>query len=267
MKSTRKRRSNISREFRLPANVMHEEAWEDSGPNMKLSRAFIVVLVLVIVAVGGLAAVNLFDSKKPKVGENTKLPEKPLVPVAKQDEVSIVQSTVVEQQPVQLASTKAVKVDKEMSTSYFALQYGLTEEKFLGVNKHTPVSSGTLLRGETVYVPSDSAKRTTVDDLPIAPVVTAPREEPEIAVIDPIPQPKPPAVKTYTPPKKQTKKAKPNPNPKPKPTVTSKTYRVKKGDTLYSIARKYSGVSHQDIMRANGIGTTIRPGQTLKIPR
>ncbi|MDB2327398.1 hypothetical protein N9V94_02440, partial [bacterium] len=68
MKSTRKRRSNISREFRLPANVMHEEAWEDSGPNMKLSRAFIVVLVLHIVAVGGLAAFNLFDSKKPKVG-------------------------------------------------------------------------------------------------------------------------------------------------------------------------------------------------------
>ncbi|MEN9020109.1 MAG: LysM peptidoglycan-binding domain-containing protein [Verrucomicrobiales bacterium] len=49
--------------------------------------------------------------------------------------------------------------------------------------------------------------------------------------------------------------------------MTSKTYRVKKGDTLYSIARKYNGVSHQDIMRANGIGTTIRPGQTLKIPR
>ena len=265
MKSTRKRRSNISQEFRLPANVMHEEAWEDSGPNMKLSRAFIVVLVLHIVAVGGLAAFNLFDSKKPKLGENTKLPEKPLVPVAKQDQVDIVQPTVVQQQPVTLASTKAVRVEKEMSTHYFALQYGLTEEKFLEVNKHTPVSSGTLLRGETVYVPSDAVKRATVDDLPLAPVVAAPQQEPEVAVVEPIRQPKPPAPKTYTPPKKQTVTAKPKPTPKPK--VSSVTYRVKKGDTLYSIALKYSGVSHQDIMKANGIGTTIRPGQTLKIPR
>lgn len=43
-------------------------------------------------------------------------------------------------------------------------------------------------------------------------------------------------------------------------------YTVKKGDTLYSISRKYPGVSANDIMTFNGIGSSIQPGQKLKIP-
>ena len=46
------------------------------------------------------------------------------------------------------------------------------------------------------------------------------------------------------------------------------SYRVRDGDTLYSIARCYDGVSHVDIMRSNGISASgvITPGQLLKIP-
>lgn len=270
MKHTRKRRSNISREFRLPANVMHEEAWEDSGPNMKLSRAFIVVLVLHIVAVGGLAAFNLFDSKKPKDGSEVALPEKPLVPVAKNPNVETVQPTIVQQTPaVQISSTKPVKVENEMSTHYFALQYGLTEPELLKANEHQSLASGNLMRGQTVFVPSGAMRRSSVDDLPEAPVVAVPQEEVAVAVATPaVSQPKP--RETYVPPKKTWKA--PAKKTTPKKTTTRTTgsrgsYRVKKGDTLYSIARKYKGVSHSDIMRANGIGTTIKPGQTLKIPR
>ncbi len=43
-------------------------------------------------------------------------------------------------------------------------------------------------------------------------------------------------------------------------------YTVKKGDTLYSISIKYPGVSANDIMTFNGIGSSIQPGQKLKIP-
>ena len=46
-----------------------------------------------------------------------------------------------------------------------------------------------------------------------------------------------------------------------------RTYTVKSGDTLTSIAAKYPGVSVADIQRANGIsGSRIRVGQKLKIP-
>lgn len=46
------------------------------------------------------------------------------------------------------------------------------------------------------------------------------------------------------------------------------SYTVKSGDSLYSIAKKYPGVSADDLKRANNLsGSSIRPGQVLKIPR
>jgi membrane-bound lytic murein transglycosylase D len=45
------------------------------------------------------------------------------------------------------------------------------------------------------------------------------------------------------------------------------TYKVKSGDSLYSIARKYQGVSVSTLQKANNLSNTnIRPGQILKIP-
>lgn len=44
-------------------------------------------------------------------------------------------------------------------------------------------------------------------------------------------------------------------------------YTVKSGDSLYSIAKKYPGVSTKDLQQVNGLsGSDIRPGQVLKIP-
>lgn len=43
-------------------------------------------------------------------------------------------------------------------------------------------------------------------------------------------------------------------------------YVVKSGDSLYEIAKKYPGVSAQNIMDFNGIGSKINPGMKLKIP-
>ncbi|MDR0833122.1 MAG: LysM peptidoglycan-binding domain-containing protein [Candidatus Symbiothrix sp.] len=47
----------------------------------------------------------------------------------------------------------------------------------------------------------------------------------------------------------------------------SRTYKVKKGDSLYSIAAKFSGVSTQDLRQANKIkGSALKVGQTIRIP-
>lgn len=46
------------------------------------------------------------------------------------------------------------------------------------------------------------------------------------------------------------------------------TYTIKSGDSFYSIAKNYSGVSAQDIMDFNGLSSTkIKPGMTIRIPK
>ncbi len=50
-------------------------------------------------------------------------------------------------------------------------------------------------------------------------------------------------------------------------TSSSRTYTVKSGDSLYTIAKHYPGVSAANIKEANGLKSDkIRPGQRLKIP-
>ena len=43
-------------------------------------------------------------------------------------------------------------------------------------------------------------------------------------------------------------------------------YTVKNGESLYLIAKKFPGVSAQNIMSFNGIGSNIKPGMKIKIP-
>lgn len=52
------------------------------------------------------------------------------------------------------------------------------------------------------------------------------------------------------------------------PEGTSYTvYTVKDGESLYLIAKKFPGVSAQNIMDFNGIGSNIKPGMKIKIPK
>ena len=45
-------------------------------------------------------------------------------------------------------------------------------------------------------------------------------------------------------------------------------YTVKQGDTFYSIAKNYPGVSAQNIMDYNGTASSnLRPGMKIKIPK
>ncbi len=49
--------------------------------------------------------------------------------------------------------------------------------------------------------------------------------------------------------------------------AASRTYVVKRGDTLSGIAKRFPGVSVKDIMRHNHVGENIRAGQKLEIPK
>jgi membrane-bound lytic murein transglycosylase D len=51
------------------------------------------------------------------------------------------------------------------------------------------------------------------------------------------------------------------------PKAKSTHYTVKQGDSLWSIAKKYPGVTENDLMRWNNCTANIRPGQKLIIKK
>lgn len=51
------------------------------------------------------------------------------------------------------------------------------------------------------------------------------------------------------------------------PSAEYTVYTVKSGDSLYLIAKQFPRVSAQNIMDFNGIGSNIKPGMKLKIPK
>jgi len=63
---------------------------------------------------------------------------------------------------------------------------------------------------------------------------------------------------------------KPAPKPTTAPAAKSEDgftwYTVRKGDSLYGIAKRYPGVDADSLMRVNGISPDIRPGQRIKVP-
>jgi LysM repeat protein len=115
--------------------------------------------------------------------------------------------------------------------------------------------------------PKRGTKRRTSNPKPgTQPEVVKETTPKQTAQLTPRPTPKP----VTKPAPKPRPKPVAKPKPKPKPVkVKPKAIRhvVKKGDTLYGLARKY-GSTVSKIQKANGIrGTNIRDGSTLLIPR
>jgi membrane-bound lytic murein transglycosylase D len=52
-----------------------------------------------------------------------------------------------------------------------------------------------------------------------------------------------------------------------KPITAASIYTVKSGDNLWLIAKKYTGISAQNLMKFNGIGGNLTVGQKIKIPK
>ena len=222
----------------------------DEEPTTRLSSAFVVVLILHVVAVGGIYAFNSIKAHRRGPESSTKLAvanadkarssvpstiEAPVGARAIQANVASTESVSARIAPV--SGSRVHHVRNGDTLSKLALQYGASVEDFQELNKLTSATS--IRPGQALNIPAPSK----------------PAETRRVAASEP---------KAGTPePRKAATPAKAT----PATSVSQTTYTVKKGDNPVLIARKFK-VSYDDLLKLNKIDDPrkLRVDQELKIP-
>ncbi len=223
--------------------------YDDDEPQTRLSSAFFVVLILHVVAVGGIYAFNSIKAHRrglepttasaraaiekpaaepaaasPKT-KPTANPETPVKPAAAPSAPAQVATA-----PVSNAKVYHVKPNDTLTRIAAALNVSVAELQFV----NSPKELAMLRPGQIINVPA----RKIVEPA---------------ATIEP-PAPNPVAKKTAEPAAKSA-------------TATPGTYEVGKGDTATSIAKRFN-VTVDDLLKLNKVTDPkkLQLGQTLKIP-
>lgn len=263
---------------RLPAHVSEETEWLLDGTEVKLTRVFTIVLILHLVAVGGILAFKMIEKASvPSVivntgSENAKSTEK----AENKDgaaSAKVAKVTQVPKEPLKIERRNPVIVNdpSRKGLSVYRVSNG---ETLVGIARDLGVSVTELRRlndlhtGDQLYagkwlsVP-DKKKETIGNGAPLnkgkqvaakpkvlkaVPISNAPKATPVKAVVaKPVARPN----KTNTASKKQGKNS---------------TYTVQSGDTLYGIARK-TGIGYSALLTLNKLDKPelLQVGQVLKI--
>lgn len=234
-----------------------EDYYESSEPNMKLSHAFIVVLILHLIAVGGIFGFNAMKNRQATLakiaaesGLLTTAAPAPTAATAESNASAPAPAVANAPAPVAAAPQSAPAAPAPVSTgrtheviagdtlTRIATKHGTTVEALLSTNNLTAES---ILRvGQVLQIPTGSAPAPAPATTRVASTQTAPT-----AVEN-----KPAPATTTTP-----------------VASAGETYEVVAGDNPYSIAKRLK-VSYQDLLELNGITdpTKLQIGQKLKIP-
>ena len=244
-----------TRRLRARAATMHapEEEFEDYGPepNMKLSHAFLVVLLLHVVAVGGLYAFNSMKAGKVSPAKTARSIE----PATPQQQPSNNQgpgntggsgSGPGEEPPAPTKAPLVAKVSEAPKSIKAATERSAQQTK----QASTATTASTAPRGFLASARSMVGKTLGASGLGAAAVSTSSAQEPA-TVTSPAtqaPQPSHVAVSSGIP-------------------ATANTYMVKAGDTLTRIASSL-GVAIPELEKVNGMTekSVLQVGQILKVP-
>jgi LysM repeat protein len=218
-----------------------EDYEEESEPNMKFSHALIVVLVLHVLAVGGVFAFNMLKT-------NRVMPGKQKAPVAEKQEARP-QAAAVATSAAPAEKTSVKTESKPPSASAHTVAAGDTLTKIASQHKTAaPVAAEKVPAAppKAVAVKSAAPAATPVALAKAAAPVAAPVAAAKAAAS---PEPKPAA------------------NPAAKAQAAAGTHTVAKGENPFSIAKKWK-VSYSALLKANKIEdpTKLQIGQKLIIP-
>lgn len=266
---------------RLPAHVSEEPEWYLDGAEVKLTRVFTIVLILHLVAVGGILAFKMIEKASvPAVivnagSEAPAQPEQPAVkkaaPVAK---AAVDTQKVKEPLKVERRNPVIINDPSRNGLSVYRVSNG---ETLVDIARAQGVSVAELRRlndlhtGDQLYAGKwlsiPDKKKATIGNgsssKKAAKVASAPK--PKVLKAVPIGSgPKATPVKAVVAkPVVSNEKAKPSPKKKGK----AATYTVQSGDNLYKIARK-TGVGYSTLIALNELDKPelLQVGQVLKIP-
>ena len=212
------------------------DAGDDEEPTTKLSSAFIVVLILHVVAVGGIyafnsikasrkgheAAVSTADQSTPPMTKTAAQNNAPLVPPASDTAPLPVVL------PLASATGRQYQVKAGDNLTKIAFAYSVTPAAIMEANH---LKEGALLKpGQMLAIPAAKTANKTAAD------THKPDASPKQADVPPT-------------------------------ATTPGTYTVKKGDTPTSIAHTF-GLTTEELLKVNKITDPkkLQPGQTLKVP-
>ena len=235
---------------RLPAHVTEEQDWYMDTPDVRLARVFTIVLILHVVAVGGILAFKMIDkASAPGPGLEVaaidvnapagSLPAPAITP--ENDRQTPV--TPAAPDPLIMQDPTRAGLEQYLVSRGDSLQ-SIANDLKVDVRELQRLNSihvgNQLYPGQWIAIPKRGA--------------VAPRRSPS-------PTPSPAPVELA---------AQPAPAPAPGPTTVSmrsSTYVVQPGDTPYGIARRF-GMTSDQLMAANGIAKAenMPIGKTLKIP-
>ena len=246
----------------VPRKTMHaraassreevEEYESESEPSMKLSQAFIVVLVLHVVAVAGIYGFNQLKEKparpasakaeSPEAAAPAAVNEKKAETVSKVETPTPTKSQESQTTYTVVAGDTLKRIASKFNTSIESLE-----------KANTLTSTSIIKVGQTLVIGSSAKAAAAAAQA----VETTAKAAPTPAVVAKAPPVKPATVQ---------EKAEAKPLEKPQ-TTDEKSYVVAKGDNPYSLAKKFN-VTQAALMKANNIDDPkkLKIGQKLVIP-
>lgn len=256
-----------------------EEYEGESEPNMKFSHALVVVLVLHILAVGGVFAFNSLKGRQLAPNRAKPAASGQVASASTPDVVTTPANKSALPAPLPGATNKAATAGRtETGGTTYSVVAGDTLTRIATAQKTTVealeqangIGSNSAIRvGQVLKIPGGVPVRQEAPDakasgIKPAPVAKSPEVKPVAAHQASEVKPAP-VVKASEPPSKPT--ANELPKAAAKPAASGKTYTVVKGDNPYSIAKKMK-VSYSALIKTNNIQdpTKLQIGQKLIIP-
>lgn len=248
-----------------PAQAADEQEWYLDASDVKLTRVFGIVLILHVIAIGGILMFKMIEKASTAPGEIAETRSE--APAAAVESSASGAAAVPPAKEAPAAAAGGLMVNHSSTTEFIEYRVAagdtlqsIAAKASVPVDKLKELNN---LKGDEVFYAGQWLRvpRKVKESPAIAPVPHAPQPPAAVAKNTQAPAAAKPEVPAPAP-------AKPATVAPPAPGQALASYVVQPGDTAFGIARRFN-IKHTELLSANGIvqADLLHVGQTLRIPR